>query len=216
VEIARNGYVIASMEYRNTDDGFRFPAQIEDAKTAIRFLKEHSEEYQIDVDRIAVWGDSSGAHTALMAGITDDEQFSSEKDSKTAAHVKCIIDFYGPSDFMLMDQWPDDFPSIMGSWGEKEPLHMLFGGKKEESLALMKKASPLEYITKGKAIPPVLIMHGDKDAMVLLHQSVLLYRKLRETGHEVEFYVVRNAAHGFNFWTQRTVSVVTDFLNAYL
>lgn len=216
VDLARQGYVVAAMEYRNTDDGYKFPCQVEDAKSAIRYLRAHADDFQIDTARIAIWGDSSGAHTALLAGFTEESQFSSPGDPNETAKVNGIVDFYGPVDFSIMDQWPREFPTTFGTWGNGEALRLLFGGAKKRSIQVMEKASPLSYIVEGKTLPPVLIMHGDKDPVIHLHHSILLYERLRMTGHQVELFVVRNAAHGFQFWTQQTMDVVNAFFRAYL
>jgi len=206
VDFAREGYLVASMEYRNTDNGFQFPSQIEDAESAVLFLKKHAEDYQIDTERIAIWGDSSGAHTAVMTALIDNQELG----------LKCVVDFFGPVDFNILNDWPTTFKTCLGSWGKGEPINLFFGGDKSKNDEILKQASPLTYISKGKKIPPFLIIHGDHDNTVHIHHSIELYQKLKENCYQAEFYVVRNAAHGYQFWTSEILSVVKRFFNAYL
>ncbi len=70
-QFVHEGYVVASVEYRYSDEGGVFPAQVQDLKAAIRYLRAHAGEYQIDPDRIALWGDSSGGHTVALAALSD-------------------------------------------------------------------------------------------------------------------------------------------------
>lgn len=99
IRMAEHGYVVAIVEYRPSEIA-PFPAQMQDAKTAVRFLKKHCEEYHIDVDHMAIAGDSSGGHTALMAGFTGDEGPDTRLYGEYSAKVNCIIDLYGPTVFL--------------------------------------------------------------------------------------------------------------------
>ena len=81
---------------------------------------------------------------------------------------------------------------------------------------MLHKGNPLAYITPDRPLPPILIMHGDRDPMVPFSQSVILYEKLRETGHEVEFYKIVGAGHGVGFLTEQVYDVCKAFLRAYI
>ena len=91
VRICEKGYAVALVQYRPSDVA-PFPAQIEDTKTAIRFLRKNAAEYGTDPERVALWGDSSGGHTAVMAGITGDGELDSELYGEFSARVKCIVE----------------------------------------------------------------------------------------------------------------------------
>src|SRR5262245_57189215 len=103
---ARKGYVVAVVEYRPSTVA-PFPAQVKDTKTAIRFLIKNASAYSIDPERIVLWGDSSGGHTAVMAGVTlDDSDLSDESPSDGPIRLKAIVDFYGPVDVSKMNLEP--------------------------------------------------------------------------------------------------------------
>ena len=212
-DIARCGYIVASVEYRTTEDGCGFPAQIEDTKAAIHFLKDHAEEYGIDPERIAVMGDSSGGHTALLTGYTGTEELCREEEKGIDLSVKCVVDFFGPSDFTR-----DDFRTYPCGVEETpdSPFNMLVGNAIYTYEDPAAAASPVSYITKEKRLPATLIVHGDRDNMCPFPQSVRLYRKLTECGQPVDFYMVRNAAHGAKIWIPKVMEIVTDFLKAHL
>jgi acetyl esterase/lipase len=94
VRVCGKGYAVAMVQYRPSDIA-PFPAQIQDTKTAIRFLRKNAAEYGIDPGRVALWGDSSGGHTAVMAGITEDGELDGDSESRLysefPAKVKCIV-----------------------------------------------------------------------------------------------------------------------------
>lgn len=86
-EFAKNGFVVASVQYRLSSQDL-FPAQLDDVKAAIRYLKSHASEYNINPDKVGLWGDSSGAHLALLAGL---EAMGSEEDQ---AKVQAVVDWF--------------------------------------------------------------------------------------------------------------------------
>ena len=196
VPYARAGYVIASVEYRYSEEA-GFPAQIQDARTAIRYVKAHAEELGVDPERIAIMGDSSGGHTALMADVS------------------CIIDFYGPTDMSKMFQAEEQ----SGSIPQEVRKELLLFEKAETYEALREQAqlaNPLNYILPDRAIPPVFILHGDEDPVVPFSQSVILYEKLRACRKKVEFYNVAGAGHAVGIWIPDIDEVVLRFLRAHL
>ena len=105
IRMCEKGYVIAVAEYRHSGLA-GFPAQAEDAKTAIRFMRLHAAEYHADAGHIAVWGDSSGGHTALMAGLTIGDYPDNGTYGDVSSAVNCIVDWYGPTDLIAMNYYP--------------------------------------------------------------------------------------------------------------
>ena len=209
---AHQGYVVASVEYRPSFEAV-FPAQIKDVKTAIRFLKANADKYNINSKRVAVAGDSSGGHLALLAGLAQDESSFHTKDFKEISDlVQAVIDFYGPTDLLKISEAP--FKTIDDI--AETPESKLVGGNIKENKAKAEQANPINYIKKDKEIPPVLIMHGDQDSVVPFNQSVLLYQALREQDKNVSFYKVKGAGHGRSFWTEELLGIVVDFLEAYI
>lgn len=211
--LAHAGYVVASVEHRSSEEA-QFPAFLQDVKSAIRFLRAHAKEYGIDPENVAIWGDSSGGHASVMVGVTGDmEAFKTEDNREQSDAVKAVVDFYGPTDVTRINDAPRN-PDI--DYSKPQPEDILFGGKVAEHPEIAAVGNPLNYITKDKEVPPIMIMHGDQDATVPFHQSVLLYDKLIECGKVVDFYKVFAADHGFFLWTSEAIDLVVRFIGMYL
>lgn len=211
VPFANAGYVVACVEYRTSEQA-PFPAQIQDTRAAIRYLRANAEKFGIHPEHIALMGDSSGGHTVLMASLADGFIEDTPDYPEFSSQVNCVVDFYGPTDMLfsgLDKRWEGMTP-------ERYRGFVFRGETKDEMLALLKQGNPLNYITAERPLPPVLIMHGDRDSLVPFDQSVLLYDKLRETGHEVEFYKILGAGHGVGFWIEPVYDAVKAFLRAYI
>lgn len=216
VEIARCGYVVATVEYRNTDNGNGFPCQIQDIKSAIRFLRKYADEYRIDSQRVALWGDSSGAHTALMAAFTGDDEFCEADDPEYSAKVSCVIDFFAPTNFENILLWQTHMSQYIHTEDFAGPMDLFIKNTPPKYSQHIELMSPLYYIQPDKLCPPVLIMHGDMDDLVPFHQSVELYQKLKQCGQYVDFYKIQCGKHGFHFWTEQTMDIVKKFLKRCL
>ena len=105
VRIAEQGYVVAALKYRHSDIA-PFPAQMQDCKTAVRFMRKNAERFHCNKDRIALWGDSSGGHTVLMAGFTGNRAPDTDAYAEESAEVNAIVDWHGPTDFAKMNFYP--------------------------------------------------------------------------------------------------------------
>jgi acetyl esterase/lipase len=210
---AKEGYVVVLVEYCGTDAGGQFPTHIYDAKQAIRFIKQHAEEYNVDVDKVVVFGDSSGGHTALLCGITAENELLEQVETKMSYNCSVcgIIDFYGPTDIRKMN----DVDSIVDHTGSESPEGYLIGKKSvPENPLLSKEVAIKNYIKKDQVIPPIIMFHGNKDRLVPFQQSVLLYRELKEHNKDVQFYCMDNADHGGTcFWTKNIKDIVIKFIN---
>lgn len=214
-EFAKRGYIIAIVEYRPSTVA-KFPAQLQDTKTAIRFIRKNAETYGVDADNIFVWGDSSGGHTALMVGLTQNNAELDTEDYKDfGIKVNGIIDFYGPTDISQMNY----APSTMDHTQAKTPEGMLIGGKNVlENLEEAAKTNPINYLKDFKNAAPILILHGSKDRLVPFQQSVLLADALKKNNYAYEFYQLKGADHGSSeFWTKEIFNIVENFLkvNSY-
>ncbi|MBR6405717.1 MAG: alpha/beta hydrolase [Lachnospiraceae bacterium] len=209
IDIARAGFVVAAVEYRPASLE-PFPGFVSDVKAAIRFLRANCDDFDIDPNRIAILGDSSGGHTSLMIGSTgwmrdyDDGDY-----PDVSSEVQACVAWYGVSDFSRFtqegekDYRPFLLPMIMGKEAAARP----------DAVDLI---SPISYIREENEYPPFLLMHGDRDVTVPFEQSVIMYNKLRECGKHVEFYKVQGANHGQYFWTKEVIQATIDFLRAYV
>ncbi|MEW4368890.1 alpha/beta hydrolase [Paenibacillus kandeliae] len=189
-ELARQGYVIACIQYRTVNRA-PFPAQLEDVKTAIRFLKAHADEYGIDAEHVGVWGHSAGAHLASLAAVTGHQPEWDERGQWTghSSKVTAVVDFCGPIDVQVDFDHEYALPVIS----------LLVGGPMREKVANAALSNPVTHIRtaaeQGIVLPPFLIMHGDADEMVPLRQSQLLYDALHEAGSRVDMYVLEGVKH---------------------
>ena len=223
MRLAEEGYVVASIEYRHAPLS-KFPAPVEDCKLAIRWLRAHADQYNIDVNRVGVLGNSAGGYLSSFVGlINDNKEFDKGDFLEYSSNVLCAADIFGISELMSIgDDYPEEVRKLHDSPGIPEAMWVKGvpgfsgpdGGVKdfpEES----KKASPLYYVS-DKAVP-MLFMHGDKDTLVSPSQTDKLYQALKAQGIEAERYVVPGAAHGGIYWVQEPVmKVMVDFFNKYL
>lgn len=213
VRVCQQGYAVAMVEYRPSEVA-PFPAQMQDAKTAVRFMRMNAEKYHIDSRRIALWGDSSGGHTVVMAGVTADRQPDTDLYGEFSSGVQCIVDWYGPMDISKMNY----VPSVQDHTGPDSPEGCLIGRKHVlENPDLVARTVPMNYLRADVETPPILIMHGSRDHLVNFNQSCLLYNCLKKLGKEVEMYKLEGAYHGFGgFHSEEALQITTDFLAKYL
>ena len=195
VPMARRGYVGASIEYRLSPEA-AFPAQIEDCKAAVRFLRAHADEYGIDPERIGAWGASAGGHLVALLGTTGGVEplEGTGGNPDQSSRVQAVVDFYGPADLLRMG----DEPSRIDHDAPNSPEALLIGGAVPENPEKARAASPITYVTSDD--PPFLIVHGDRDDVVPPGQSVLLRDALEAAGVPATLQVVEGAGHG---WTRR-------------
>jgi acetyl esterase/lipase len=210
---AHRGYVIAIVEYRPSSVA-RFPAQIADAQTATRWLLQHACGYHIDPGRVAIWGDSSGGHTALMCALGAGDDGLTDEPGSEALPFRACVDFYGPTALDLMDSQP----TTINHNGPGSPETALLGVETlEEAPDLVRRADPRTYLRPGQVLPGFFIAHGSRDRAVPFHQSVLIYEALRAAGHTAELVQVKAAGHGGpTFWTPELMDLVDGFLEQHL
>lgn len=213
LELLDAGYAVASIEYRFSQHAI-FPAQIEDCKAAVRWLRAHSEEYKFDGTRIAALGDSAGGHlTSLLATTGDSKQFDVGENLDESSAITCGIELFGPTDLVTW-QPTSDLPMIQRE-GQGSCLVQLLGGPVDEKVELARQASPLRWVTKPDA--PLLIFHGTKDPLVKLRQSELLVKDYTAADIEIELVVIEGAGHGGpEFITEENREKVRKFLDRHL
>lgn len=193
VRLVSRGFVAASINYRLTPDAV-FPAQIDDCRAAVRWLRRHSTEYGIDPTRVGVWGASAGGHlVALLGTAGDPPPAAAERLAAESARVQAVCDFFGPTDFLQMDAHA--LPNAPFKHDSPDsPESRLVGGAIQLHAARVAQANPITFVTPDD--PPFLIVHGDQDPLVPLHQSQLLHDALRKAGVSSKLHVVVGAGHG--------------------
>jgi acetyl esterase/lipase len=207
------GWTVASVEYRFSQHAI-FPAQIEDCKAALRWLRAHAAEYGYDQKRIAAWGASAGGHlTALLATTGTMRDFDVGENLDQSSAIRCGVDFFGPTDF---PEWkPPSANAMIQRSGPESCIQQLFGGPLDEKLDLARRASPLTWAGKDSA--PLFIVHGTKDPLVGLEQSQELTDKFKSLGVEVTLEVVEGGGHGGpDFLPGDRVQRLLDFLGRHL
>lgn len=207
IPFVAQGYAVASINYRLSQDAI-FPAQIEDCKAAIRWLRANAKKYNLDVSHIGVWGASAGGHLVALLGTSGGikELEGNGGNPDQSSRVQCVVDFYGPTDFSKMGGWQDKPDS---------PMAKLVGGPVREKQKLAAKANPVTYVSKDA--PPFLIMHGDVDKTVPMNQSELLDEALRKAGVESSLIRVPGNGHGGpGFSNPENWKKIVDFFDKHL
>jgi acetyl esterase/lipase len=198
------GYAIASINYRLSSEAV-FPAQIENCKSAVRWLRAHAASYHLDPNHFLAWGASAGGHLAAMLGTTGGiSQFDVGDNLTYSSRVQGVADFFGPVDLTRLQ------PAFMASNSAESRF---LGCTIEENLDKARIASPITYVTKES--PPFLIVHGDADPRVSYKQSVWLTEALKNANVPVTFYTVKGAKHG-GFRDPQVPQVTSAFFAKYL
>ncbi|MBI4788346.1 MAG: alpha/beta hydrolase [Chloroflexi bacterium] len=183
-ELARRGYLVASINYRLAPE-HKWPAQIQDVKCAIRYLRANAATYNLDPNRIGAIGGSAGGHLVAMLGVTDKSAgFDVGEYLDQSSRVQAVVDLFGPSDLTA-----SGFIQSQAKLGKE-----VFGVTSPRD-PILAQASPVTYITKDD--PPFLILQGDQDTTVPPAQSQELYDRLQAAGVPATLVMVKNAGHSF-------------------
>jgi acetyl esterase/lipase len=184
LELARRGYTTFSIDYRLAPT-YTFPAQIIDAKCAVRSIRAHAKEYNIDPNRIGAWGASAGGHIVALLGTADQSAgWDVGEYLDQSSRVNVVVDMYGVHDFTT--------EYVVGNLRGLD--RMVFGAQSPTDPKLA-QASPVNYISPDD--PPFLLLHGDMDETIPVTQSQIFQDRLVAGGVSSIFIVVHNAGHGF-------------------
>ena len=215
------GFAVCSMEYRLAPE-HPHPAQIHDVKAAIRFLKAHGAEYELDTSRLALWGASAGGHLVSLAGTSANHPELTDRSMgcpDESEAVNAVVDWYGPT---RVDKMVEDFVELrqINDTAEDSGETDVFVSKAlgckpdhEEIIAHAKEFSPITYITKD--CPPFLIQHGTADPMVPVLQSIRFDKALTDVLGEdkVTLDLLYGQGHGsLVFESLDNIKRVTDWL----
>ena len=209
-QLARMGYVVATIDHRSAAEGHPFPAYLQDTKTAIRFLRAHAAEYGIDPSRVCIYGTSSGGNTALLVGLTgDDPQFKTGEYAQQSDSVQLVVACFGPANLKHM--------IALTSQMDSESKHLMLGlaGGKDPH-RIMEAMSPVNYVLPGKAYPPFFLLHGDADKLVPYEQSLEMLQTLQAAGVDARMARVHGAPHEGSFWSEALVAEIFRYIREKL
>lgn len=218
--LARAGYAVAACEYRAVPN--KFPALLEDAKAAVRWMRAHASEFGVDVDRIGLLGDSAGGYVVQMAGATNGEKNWDVGDFKeVSSDVQAVVSIYGISDLTTIGEGIGN-ENVHASAAVTEALLLngpafkdFAGASVNADPQKAKAASPIGHVDGTE--PPFLLMHGSGDKVVSPLQSKKMFEALQNKKVEAEYVLVRGAGHGDLPWYQPSViSRVVNFFDRHL
>ena len=201
---ARRGFVVASIEYRTSNEA-RYPAQLIDVKAAIRYLKAHCRELAVDPDRVFVMGESAGGSLASLAAVTGTRtEFDQGDNLHVDSRVSGAVSFYGPSALEGAELGSEGNPDVP-NWTMAAWLGLPLT---KEKLAA---ASATSYL--DEATPPFLLLHGTNDSTVPIALSDRFYEALQAHGVEAEYLVLEGAGHGDDrFFQDGVKEKILEFL----
>lgn len=207
------GYAVASIDYRLLPDHI-YPAQIEDCKAAVRWLRANAKTYRLDADHIGAVGPSAGGHLVALLGTTSDVKAleGTGGNPQYSSRVQAVVDYFGPTDFMQTD--PSGKTSV--SDAGRKLTEQLVGGPFAEHMDVVRLTNPINFITQDDA--PFFIIHGDQDTVVPLAQSELLHAKLQEAGVESTLFIAKGEKHGIQSpeISAQISKAIIDFLQKHL
>ncbi len=178
--IANRGYTVFSIDYRHAPQ-YQFPAQLEDVRTALDFIREHASEYEADPERMVLLGRSAGAHLAMLAAYQAD-----------APPIRAVVNYYGPVDLTEGYKSPPTPDPI----NTRAVLRRFLGGSLEELPNQYQIASPINYLTRP--VPPTLLIYGTRDHLVEVRFGRQMYKALSNSGNTAVFLEIPWAEHAFD------------------
>src|SRR5574344_23320 len=216
--LLKAGYAVVCPNHRSSGDA-KYPAQINDIKAVVRFVRGNAAKYKFDTSFIATSGFSSGGHLASLAATTSNAKKVEKVGNvevdlegnvgqflKESSAVNAACDWSGPIDLLNMD-----CGEHMGM-GNSSPDAVLLGAPVEGNENLYRTLSPITYIDKNDC--PVIIFHGKNDNVVPCCQGEEFYNELKKAGVKTEATFVEGGGHGMNMYSEENLSKMVDFLNA--
>ena len=217
----KRGYAVVAVGYSLSQEA-KYPRQIYEIKAAIRWLRANAEKYKLNPDKIAVWGESAGAHLAALAGTTgdvNDLEDMSMGNSNQSSRVQAVVDLFGPVDLINLARQREEAgmknPFILDP--NTCPEAKLLGAPVANVPDLARKASPSTFISKDD--PPFFIQHGKIDDLIPYQQAVDFEEKLAKVlgKDKVQFELLDGVGHGGPaFSTPENLDKIFNFLDKYL
>jgi acetyl esterase/lipase len=210
------GFAVVTSNHRSSADA-KFPAQINDIKAVIRFIRGNAVKYQIDTSFIGITGSSSGGHLSALAGtsglvkqytvgsITEDIEGNLGQFLTYSSSVNAVVDWFGPTDFLVMDSCG----SSLVHNAANSPESSLIGGPIQDNKDKCELANPITYV--NAIDPPFLILHGDADPLVPQCNSEMLFNALQKANVPSQFVLVPNGQHGPGMFVDKYIKMMADF-----
>lgn len=213
---ASRGYAVASIDYRLAPTHI-WPAQIEDAKAAVRWLRANAARFRFDPDRIGVFGASAGGHIASILGTSGGVaslEGVGHGNAQFSSRVKAVVDLYGPTDLLKIEEQKIACIPLNAN-APNMPPSLLMGCPIQQCKEKTATANPITYITPDD--PPFLIMQGMLDCLTPWKQSVILHDALAAAGVDSRLELIPNGEHGGRvFDEEKYERMIDDFLDKYL
>lgn len=186
--LAKHNFVAVTVTYRFAPK-YKFPAQIEDCKASVRWLRANAEKYTVNPDKIGAVGFSAGGHLVSLMGAANEKAGLEGKggNEKQSSKIHAVVSFFGPTDF-VEKSWTNDIENIF--------FIPFIGGRYEDKKDEYRKASPIVYCTKE--CPPFLFFHGTKDLLVGIEHSQKMEKSLKGLGVSAELVTMEGEAHGWS------------------
>lgn len=199
LQVLQRGYALASVNYRLNDE-VQYPGFIRDVCEAIKYLKYHKNDYQLDSEHIVLWGDTHGGYIASKIAIEGFyEELSNTKFPQIETTVQGVVSFYAPID--LYDYYKRQMDkNEFFKWNDKVIDEVTFGLKKEQLLEFLKQ---LDFLGKIKeTTPPFYLLHGCKDYHIPQEYTKRFYDALKQKQISVFLDMVEEGIHGIDFYDE--------------
>ena len=203
----RSGLAIVSIDYRLSDE-VKFPAPVEDVKTAVRWVRSIASSFQLDDGNIGLWGSSAGAHLAACAALSSEDKFLTAEYPGISSAVQAVVDGYGPTNLARIDEdrssvrsiGTDAESALVGGGvlpaGDPDSFESrLIGMPLKDAPRQVVLADPVHYVSSGS--PPFLILHGEADTLIPRNQSRYLFDALSAMHNDATLVLFEKLAHGF-------------------
>lgn len=228
IPLLARGYAIAQINYRpenleqhlahavKKEKVYDFPAQIEDCKAAVRFIRAHAEKYGLDPERVGAMGHSMGGYlSALLCTTSNDSLFNNGIHGEYSSSIQAACSWNGPTDLSVSAHEKEYHAACFSNewaFNQREHFSVLYA---KGSLRLAAKASPITYASEDD--PPILLLAGFNDTLVPPHQSNALYIQLRNAGAKPEIWIVPGGNHdGPTIFNADTRKRAANFFDRHL
>jgi acetyl esterase/lipase len=221
LEGLKHGFAVVSINYRMSGEA-KFPALVQDAKAAVRWIRGNAEKYGFDPKRIVAWGGSAGGYLVSMLAVSAESKELEDLSigyPEQPCDIQAAVIWFGPTNFLKMDEQLTTSgmrpPFEVSHNSPNSPESLLLGDTITRIPDRVRAANPETYI--GKTAPPMLFQHGRKDPVVPVQQSIEFVEKLKKVfgDQKVSLEILENAEHGDPaFETKENVERVFRFLKA--